>query len=70
MKQLYRKQFSFCDNSLSWKAIQVGGAPQERYNCNCSVCMNDGDCCGQTVCWYVRSWLWGFVTVGYYSINV
>jgi hypothetical protein len=70
MKQLYRKQFSATSDYQSWRVIQFGGHPQKEYSCSCSICMSGGDCCGQTVCWYVRSWLWGFVTVGYYSINV
>lgn len=57
-------------DGTSWQMTQIGGIPQESFDCNCGHCQSDYDCCGGTFCKWVNSWLGGIITCGHYSINV
>jgi hypothetical protein len=57
--------YHIADDGTSWKRLQIGGQPQEEYQCHCSY-----DCCGHTFCNWVNSYLGGFITIGSYAINV
>ena len=69
MKALYMKRFGHSKDYDSYKVIQIGGEPQYEYDCSCSSCQQDFDCCGNTFCSWVQSYLWGFITIGHYFVN-
>jgi hypothetical protein len=66
----YVKDYGHDKDFESWKRIKIGGEPQYSYRCQCSSCQQDFDCCGQAVCSHVQSYLWGFITIGSYYVNV
>lgn len=49
----------------SWKVLRIGGIPQEIIEI-----YSDYDCTGKMFCKYVDSYLRGFITIGYYGIDV
>ena len=72
MKLLFKKRFLPKDpeDTENFTLLQIGGCPQEPYRCDCYHCESGRDCCGNWVCPFVENYLWGFITIGYYSRNV
>ena len=70
MKRLFEKHWYTDMECTSARLLRIGGVPQEEYRCSCSHCEQDRDCCGNWFCWNVKSYLNGFITIGYYSMNI
>ena len=57
--------FSYGRYEENWKLLKIGGYPQKPFDTGC-----DYDCSGRTFCNYVNSYLNGFITIGYYGIDI
>lgn len=64
-KAWYIKHYAHSSDYDSWRTFKIGGVPQEEFRCSCSH-----DCCACHFCWHVTSYLWGFITIGHYGVNV
>ncbi len=52
----------------SYKRIKVGGIPQETYGID--RWWYPHDCSGQTFCSHVDTYLFGFISVGHYAVDI
>jgi hypothetical protein len=59
------KPYGGADDGCSWKVLAVGGHPQEQ-----TRIVSDYDCTGQSFCNHVDSYLWGWITIGHYLVDV
>jgi hypothetical protein len=64
-KALYVKDYGVTSDGENWKTFQIGGKPQETFGTGSGY-----DCSGQTFCMSVDSYLWGFITIGRYGVDV
>lgn len=65
MRMIYRKMYGGDKDGESWKVLQIGGPVQETYSTGAAH-----DCSGQVFCSHVDSYLWGFVNIGHYFVDV
>jgi hypothetical protein len=64
-RRWYYKVYGGDDDGCSWKALKVGGVPQIQ-----TRIISDYDCTGRAFCNHVDSYLWGWITIGHYLVDV
>jgi len=62
---LFEKDFSHSPDYESFKRLSIGGIPQYPYGTNSAW-----DCSGKIFCSSAKSYLFGFISIGQYNLDV